>query len=98
MTKRRTKQNANWSRLVKNCPKCRKKTAFICSGKFRINAQKKLLDIWLIYKCSVCGKTWKASVFSRLAVASMPTKLLERFQNNDPDLAEYYAKKQKTRR
>ncbi|MED1874141.1 DUF1062 domain-containing protein [Brevibacillus borstelensis] len=37
---------------IKYCKKCGKKTEYVCSGLFRVNAQCKYLDIWLIYKCS----------------------------------------------
>ena len=33
--------------ILKHCKKCGKKMAFTCSEQFRINAQRKYLDIWL---------------------------------------------------
>jgi len=56
-----------------------------------VNAQKKTLDVWLIYRCSVCGATWNLTVLSRVAPRSLPPELLRGFQDNDPDLAARYA-------
>ena len=35
--------------VLRHCKKCGQKTLFTCSEKFRVNAQQKTLDIWLIY-------------------------------------------------
>lgn len=75
----------------KYCPKCGRKTEFLCSGQFRINAQRRSLDIWLIYKCSVCNTTWNAAVYSRISPQSLNAAQLERFHGNDSDLAAEYA-------
>lgn len=49
------------------CKKCGEKRAFTCSGQFRVNAQQKHLDVWLIYKCPDCDTTWNASVCCRVS-------------------------------
>ena len=56
-----------------------------------MNAQKKSLDVWLIYKCPVCGATWNLTVLSRVAPRLIPPELLQGFYDNDPDLAARYA-------
>jgi len=84
-------QAENAPKVVKNCRRCRKKTTFFSSGIFRINAQKKKLDVWLIYKCSVCNTTWNLTVFTRAVPNSIPYELLHGFYENDPALAELYA-------
>ncbi|WP_243015095.1 DUF1062 domain-containing protein, partial [Brevibacillus borstelensis] len=48
---------------IKYCKKCGKKTEYVCSGLFRVNAQCKYLDIWLIYKCSNCDSTWNMTIY-----------------------------------
>lgn len=78
-------------RIVKYCKKCGRKMEFICSEQFRINAQRKYLDIWLIYKCSECDTTWNAAVFSRISPQSVDAELLEGFHRNDPALVRRYA-------
>ncbi len=35
--------------VARNCPKCGRKTHYITTKKFRINANGNKLDVWLIY-------------------------------------------------
>ncbi len=76
---------------LKYCKKCGKKTTYTCSEQFRINAQKKSLDIWLIYKCSHCNDTWNAAVYSRISPKSLNMEILDGFHRNDRMLVERYA-------
>lgn len=76
---------------IRYCKKCGKKTEFTCSGQFRINAQRRYLDVWLIYKCPHCDTTWNAAVYARVSPQSLPPNLLDRFHCNDKTLAEHYA-------
>ena len=77
--------------VLKHCKKCGRKMEFISSGQFRVNAQRKYLDIWLIYKCSKCNATWNAAIYSRISPQSLNPELLDRFYKNDGTLAEQYA-------
>ncbi|HIU74914.1 MAG TPA: DUF1062 domain-containing protein [Candidatus Pelethocola excrementipullorum] len=77
--------------VSKYCKKCGKTTEYASSGQFRINAQRKYLDIWLIYKCINCNTTWNVTIFSRINPKSLSQKLLDQFHNNDEALADYYA-------
>ncbi len=77
--------------VFRYCKKCGEKTEYVCSGRFRINAQRKSLDIWLIYKCRRCEATWNAAVYSRISPQSLDTELLDRFSANDSALAQQYA-------
>lgn len=77
--------------VVKYCKKCGKKNVFICSEQFRINAQRKNLDIWLIYKCASCNTTWNAEIASRITPQAISTARLEQFYNNDKELVKQYA-------
>lgn len=36
--------------VIRRCPKCGQKTEFENSGRFRVNANGRLLDVWLIYR------------------------------------------------
>jgi len=74
----------------KYCKRCRTKTAFASSGLFRVNAQQKHVDIWLIYKCSACDTTWNLTVLSRVNPHSISPETLDGFHENDPTLALYY--------
>lgn len=73
------------------CKKCGKKIEFLCSHLFRVNAQQKCLDIWLIYKCSKCDSTWNSTVFTRVNPKNLNLLTLEGFYNNDPQLVEQIA-------
>ncbi|WP_101697081.1 DUF1062 domain-containing protein [Clostridium minihomine] len=76
---------------IRYCKKCGRKSEFICSNSFRVNAQRKFLDIWLIYKCSHCDTTWNSTLYSRINPQSLSSEQLEQFHTNDRFLAEQYA-------
>ncbi|MER6346550.1 DUF1062 domain-containing protein [Streptomyces sp. NPDC001595] len=65
------------------CPSGR----FRPNGKFRVNANHKLLDVWLLVLCSSCGDTAKLTVLERMNVRSVRPQLLDRLHDNDPGLA-----------
>lgn len=77
--------------IVKRCPYCKIKSAFFPSGKFRVNAQKKVLDVWNIYKCVRCDYTWNIEIISRAKLESIKPTHYAGFQNNDPSLVKQYA-------
>lgn len=77
--------------VLKHCKKCGRKTNYVSSGQFRVNAQRKDLDIWLIYKCSNCNTTWNVTIFSRINPKSLDPELLESFHNNNEMVARHYA-------
>ncbi|WP_410821191.1 DUF1062 domain-containing protein [Micromonospora sp. 050-3] len=56
------------------------------SGKFRVNANHKLLDAWLLALCTACGETAKLTVLERMTVRSIRPELLDRLHANDPGL------------
>jgi hypothetical protein len=53
------------------------------SGKFRLNANHKLLDAWLLALCTVCGETTKLTVWRRMNVRSVRPELLDQLHHND---------------
>ena len=59
---------------------------FRASGKFRVNANHKLLDAWLLVLCIDCGETAKLTVLERMTVRSVRPELLDRLHDNDPGL------------
>ncbi|MEM1484469.1 DUF1062 domain-containing protein [Oscillospiraceae bacterium PP1C4] len=77
--------------VVRYCKKCGKKSEYICSGLFRVNAQRKYLDIWLIYKCADCDTTWNATIHSRINPQSLSPERLEQYHKNDSELAKQHA-------
>ncbi|MEV7330540.1 DUF1062 domain-containing protein [Micromonospora sp. NPDC093244] len=56
------------------------------SGKFRVNANRKLIDVWILALCTVCGETAKLTVLERDTVRSIRPELLDRLHDNDPGL------------
>lgn len=73
--------------ITRYCKKCGTKTKYRCSNAFRVNAQKKTIDIWLIYKCVNCDSTWNMEVYTRISPKSIDAALLEGFHCNNEDLA-----------
>lgn len=77
-------------KVIKKCPKCGGGSHFVSTGKFRVNANKKYLDIWLIYQCEKCKSTWNMTIYERLNPKSLDGQYLERLMNNDEELAKSY--------
>lgn len=77
--------------VLRHCKKCNTKIAFVSSGLFRVNAQQKNLDVWLIYKCSKCQSTWNLTVLSRVNPGSIALDTLNGFLGNSAALAMRYA-------
>jgi hypothetical protein len=78
-------------RLIRHCPGCRETKAFVCAESFRVNAQKKIVDVWLNYRCERCDEVWKAPVLERTAVSSIGTDQLDAFFRNDAALVRRHA-------
>ena len=81
----------NTPTVIRNCSHCGCKSEFECSGDFRINAQQKNLDVWLIYKCIKCGRTWNMEIFSRINPDNLERNMYEAFLKNDTEIARRYA-------
>lgn len=73
--------------LIRTCPKCGKVSHYENAGKFRVNANKKALDIWLIYRCLTCKHTWNRTIYERIKPTSLPIELLEAYHLNDEALS-----------
>ncbi|WP_328484005.1 DUF1062 domain-containing protein [Streptomyces sp. NBC_00377] len=72
--------------VLRRCHACAS-TRFRANGKFRVNANHKLLDAWLLVLCTECGATEKLTVLERANVRSVRPELLDRLHDNDPGLA-----------
>ncbi len=73
--------------ILRYCKGCRKKQSFFSSGLFRINAQQKNLDVWLIHRCHKCDEVWNMAVHSRVNTGALQQDIYEGYLSNDPDLA-----------
>lgn len=74
-------------KIVKRCPGCESKRSFVSSGAFRVNAHKKTIDVWHIYKCERCEYTWNIDIVTRTNRKSIESERYELFLQNDPDLS-----------
>lgn len=72
--------------VLRRCHACAS-DRFRANGKFRVNANHKLLDAWLLVLCTACGDTAKLTVLERVNVRSVQPELLDRMHDNDPGLA-----------
>ena len=69
--------------IVKACVSCRS-ARHHPTGKFRVNANGKLLDVWMLICCELCGRTSKVPVHERIDVQALQSQRLLMFENNDP--------------
>lgn len=69
--------------VVRPCPDC-SAGRHRPSGKIRVNASGKLLDVWLLLSCAGCDRTSKVPVHERVHVSSLEPARLVAFENNDP--------------
>jgi hypothetical protein len=72
--------------IIRRCHRCGSQR-FRADGRFRVNANHKLLDAWLLALCTICQDTTKLTVFERTSVRAVPPALLDRLQHNDAGLA-----------
>ncbi|MDG4797726.1 DUF1062 domain-containing protein [Micromonospora sp. WMMD1082] len=68
------------------CGYCRAESATTGEGRFRVNANGKLLDVWLLVRCVSCDRTSKLTVHERASVRSFDPAELHGYHVNDPDL------------
>lgn len=86
-----------WEIKVKNTPVLKRKcnhcnsSRFYCSNKFRMNAQKRNIDVWLIYRCVECDSTYNLTILSRTKPELIKKDLFLKFSENDKNLAWEYA-------
>jgi len=73
--------------VLRHCASCARTRAYAPSDDFRVNAQQRRLDVWLLYRCLVCDDTWKRSVLRRVTPDAIAPDLLAAFLRNDPAAA-----------
>ncbi|TIN22336.1 MAG: DUF1062 domain-containing protein [Mesorhizobium sp.] len=74
-----------------NCNRCGTVKAYCSSGKFRVNANGKRIDVWLIYRCIDCDNSWNFGIFERCNRRDIEPALLQALESNDPALARRHA-------
>ena len=68
--------------VLRRCHTCAS-GRFRANGKFRVNANHKLIDAWLLVLCTGCGETAKLTLLERVNVRSVRPELLDRLHDND---------------
>ncbi|MBO7514741.1 MAG: DUF1062 domain-containing protein [Lachnospiraceae bacterium] len=79
-------------RVFYRCGGCGKKQEFINSCKFRVNANGKSIDVWLIYRCKKCKHSKNLTIYERVRPGKIPADQYERFLDNDMDMALEYGR------
>lgn len=77
-------------RVLRSCPGCGCKTAYEGTRNFRVNANGKRIDVWLIYQCERCGHTYNLAIYERVKPGDIPGGEYSRFLENDGETALRY--------
>lgn len=77
--------------LARLCARCNQERPFHCQQRFRINGQKRKLDVWLIYHCAYCHTTWNLEIIARAHPEALSSELLSALESNDTAVAWHYA-------
>ncbi|WP_245670011.1 DUF1062 domain-containing protein [Micromonospora mirobrigensis] len=72
--------------LTLPCLDCPSESATTGRGRFRVNANRKLLDVWLLVRCVSCDRTRKLTVHERTPVGAFEPAELRGYRVNDPAL------------
>jgi len=73
--------------VFKFCPRCNGRRRFRCAYKFRVNANRKLVDVWLLFNCIRCDHTARLPVIERVPASRIGRTNLRAFEDNDRHLA-----------
>lgn len=77
-------------RIIRNCSGCGGKAVFKNTGCFRVNANGRKIDIWLIYQCVKCKHTSNLSIYERTNLETVPKNERDAFMGNSSELALKY--------
>lgn len=68
------------------CARCAQVSAFVCTERFRVNANGGLLDVWLLYRCPRCDGVHKHRVERRVRPSALARERLDGYQGDAPAL------------
>lgn len=68
------------------CSRCGGARRFRTGGKARVNANGRLVDAWLIYRCTACDGTWNRPILERRPLRTIDPAFLDALVANDPAL------------
>ena len=83
--------SATAPRPLINCNRCGGVRPYLCSEKFRVNANGKRIDVWLIYRCVDCDNSWNFAILERRNRRDIEPALLAALEGNDPALVRHFA-------
>jgi hypothetical protein len=69
------------------CVRCRRRVGFVCTNRFRVNANQHVIDVWLLFSCQRCGAPTKIPILERVAVSGISRQHLDAFHRNDVEMA-----------
>ncbi|WP_231618678.1 DUF1062 domain-containing protein [Nonomuraea sp. SBT364] len=72
--------------LSLRCVDCPSESATTGAGRFRVNANGKLLHVWLLVRCVSCDRTSKLAVHERVPVRAIDPATLDGYHDNDQEL------------
>ena len=77
--------------IVKACVWGCRSTRHHPTGKFRVNANGKLLDVWMLINCELCDRTSKIPIHERIHVRELEHARLVMFEKNDRAMVRHLA-------
>ncbi len=69
------------------CLRCHRRTTFVCTNKFRVNANRHVIDVWLLFGCERCSARIKVPILERVPVSKISQPDLDAFHRNDMAMA-----------
>lgn len=76
--------------ILRGCPGCGARTTYVSTGNFRVNANGRRIDIWLVYQCGNCRHTYNLAIHERVRPEDIPGEEYRRFLENDEETALRY--------
>ena len=73
------------------CARCGGPSDGECTGRFRVNSNGERHDVWLLYRCLLCGDTRKRRVARRCRAGELPAGRLAPYLTDDPAWARRHA-------
>jgi hypothetical protein len=77
-------------KIWRNCSGCGSKTVYCSTNKIRVNANGKLLDVWLVYQCSKCKHSYNLPIYSRINKNRLNKAEYEALLRNDQEIVHRY--------
>lgn len=74
-------------KIIRNCSGCSEKSRYVNTEKFRVNANGKRIDVWLIYQCEKCKHTYNLSVYERKNPKELDEHEYKLFLANSKEMA-----------